>query len=49
LRIVRNAAPFGKFPQNMRSGDKDDLWVVISRFRFTRDQQLETDLRGGKN
>lgn len=47
LRIVRRAAPFGKFPLNMRSTDKDDLWVVITRFRFTRDQQLETELRGG--
>jgi protein TonB len=49
LRIVRHAAPFGKFPPNMRSTDKDDLWVVITRFKFTRDQQLETELRGGKN
>ncbi|MBI3286089.1 MAG: TonB family protein [Burkholderiales bacterium] len=47
LRIVRRAAPFGKFPPNMRSNDKDDLWVVITRFRFTREQQLETELRGG--
>jgi periplasmic protein TonB len=46
LRIVRNAAPFGKFPANMRSKDKDDLWVVVTRFNFTRDQQLETELRG---
>lgn len=48
LRIVRRAAPFGKFPPNMRSTDKDDLWVVITRFKFTRDQLLETELRGGK-
>jgi protein TonB len=48
LRIVRRAAPFGKFPPNMRSVDKDDLWVVITRFKFTRDQLLETELRGGK-
>ncbi|MDO8651379.1 MAG: TonB family protein [Undibacterium sp.] len=47
LRIVRRAAPFGKFPPNMRSKDKDDLWVVITRFKFTRDQMLETELRGG--
>ncbi len=47
LRIVRRAAPFGKFPPNMRSSDKDDLWVVITRFKFTRDQQLETQLGGG--
>jgi protein TonB len=49
LRIVRRAAPFGKFPPNMRSKDKDDLWVVITRFKFTRDEQLETELRGGGN
>ena len=49
LRIVRRAAPFGKFPPNMRSNDKDDLWIVITRFKFTRDQQLETELRGGGN
>ncbi|MFZ6771165.1 TonB family protein [Undibacterium sp. SXout7W] len=48
LRIIRKAAPFGQFPQNMRSNDKDDLWVVITRFKFTRDQQLETELRGKK-
>ena len=35
LRIVRRAAPFGKFPANMRSSDKDDLWIVITRFKFT--------------
>jgi protein TonB len=49
LRIVRRAAPFGRFPQNMRSTDKDDIWVVITRFKFTRDLQLETELRGGRN
>jgi protein TonB len=48
LRIVRRAAPFGKFPPNMRSADKDDLWIVITRFKFTRDQLLETELRSGK-
>ena len=48
LRIVRRAAPFGKFPPNMRSTDKDDLWIVITRFKFTRDQLLETELRTGK-
>lgn len=46
LRIVRRAAPFGNFPPNMRSRDKDDIWVVITRFKFTRDQILETELRG---
>jgi protein TonB len=48
LRIVRKAAPFGNFPPNMRSKDKDDIWIVITQFKFTRDQQLETEMRGGK-
>lgn len=47
LRIVRRAAPFGNFPTNMRSKDKDDIWIVITRFKFTREQQLETEMRGG--
>ena len=44
LRIVRHAAPYGLFPANMRSTDKDDLWVVITRFKFTRDLELYTDI-----
>ena len=46
MAIVRRAAPFGKFPPNMLSTDKDDLWVIITRFRFTRDERLETNLKG---
>ncbi|MET3106127.1 protein TonB [Oxalobacteraceae bacterium GrIS 2.11] len=48
LRIVRHAAPFGNFPQNMRSSDKDDLWIVITRFKFTHDLDLITELRDAK-
>lgn len=48
LNIVRRAAPFGRFPPNMLSSDKDDLWVIITRFRFTREEHLEADLRGGR-
>ncbi|MFI4940447.1 MAG: TonB C-terminal domain-containing protein [Burkholderiales bacterium] len=47
LRIVRQAMPFGPFPANMRSARKDDLWEVITRFKFTREEGLETELRGG--
>lgn len=47
LAIVRRAAPFGRFPPNMLSSDKDDLWVIITRFKFTREETLETNLRGG--
>jgi protein TonB len=47
LKIVRKSAPFGNFPENMRSKDKDDIWIIVTRFKFTRDQQLETEMRGG--
>lgn len=49
LRIVRRAAPFGKFPQNMRSNDKDEVWEIITRFKFTREDALEAELGGGKH
>ncbi len=48
LAIVRRAAPFGKFPAKMLSADRDDLWVIITRFKFTREETLETDLRGAQ-
>ena len=44
LAIVRRSAPFGRFPENMRSVGKDDLWEVITRFKFTREEALETVL-----
>ena len=40
LAIVRAAAPFGPFTSAMRS--KADQLVITSRFRFTRDEGLET-------
>jgi protein TonB len=47
LAIVRRAAPFGKFPRNMRSAGRNDVWVVVTRFRFTRQQKLEAELTEG--
>ncbi|RXZ36417.1 energy transducer TonB [Oxalobacteraceae bacterium CAVE-383] len=47
--IVRRSAPFGRFPENMRSSGKDDVWEVITRFKFTRDEGLQAELRGGSN
>ncbi|WP_394789991.1 energy transducer TonB [Rhodoferax sp.] len=38
--IVRSAGPFGPFSDAMRG--KVDQLVVVSRFKFTRDQTLET-------
>ena len=49
LRIVRRSAPFGRFPANMRSVDKDDVWEVVTRFKFTREDALEAELRGSNN
>lgn len=47
MRIVQRSAPFGKFPPKMRSSDKDDLWVIITTFKFTRDDKLQADMNGG--
>ncbi|RZI41893.1 energy transducer TonB [Herbaspirillum sp. HC18] len=47
-RIVRRSAPFGAFPQNMRSSDKDDVWVLVFRFRFTNEDTLEAEFLGGR-
>ena len=45
IRIVKRRAPFGLFPANMRSRDRDDIWVVVTRFTFTREETLQTELR----
>jgi protein TonB len=49
LKIIERAAPFGRFPDNMRSSGKDDVWEVISTFEFTREGLLEAQLMGGNN
>lgn len=48
-RIVQRAAPFGAFAKNMRSSGKDDVWVMTTRFRFTREDGLETTMQGGRS
>ena len=40
--IARSASPFGQFNEGMRG--KADQIMVISRFKFTRDETLETRL-----
>ena len=42
MTIARNAGPFGRFNDAMRR--KADQIVVVSRFKFTRDETLETKL-----
>lgn len=49
LRIVRRASPFGAFPKNMRTPDKDDVWVITTRFNFTGKNEVETSLPPPKN
>jgi len=42
MTIARNAGPFGRFSDAMRR--KADQIVVVSRFKFTREETLETKL-----
>lgn len=46
-RIVHRSAPFGAFAENMRSAEKNDVWVMTTSFKFTREDALEAQLRGG--
>ena len=41
LAIVRNAAPFGPIPAQMRTAGIDDVWVVKDTFNFTRREEPE--------
>lgn len=47
--IVRQSAPFNVFAKNMRSTDKNDVWIMTTSFKFTRDEELEATLRGSSN
>lgn len=38
IHIVQRSAPFGKLPKNMLSPEKDDVWVLIGDFNFTREE-----------
>jgi protein TonB len=33
----------------MRTTGKDDVWEIITRFKFTREDILEAELRGSRN
>ncbi len=44
LGIARASGPFSRFNEAMRR--QADQIVVVSRFRFTRDETLETQLSG---
>ena len=47
LAIVRRATPFGNFPKGALGDGKTHVWEIITRFRFTRDEILETSAAGG--
>lgn len=49
LKIIERAAPFNRFPHNMRSGTADEVWEVIVTLDFSREGQLETKLRSVDN
>ena len=44
VAIVQAASPFGNFSQEMLKGA--EVLVITSRFKFTRDEGLETTLAG---
>jgi protein TonB len=41
-RIVRMAAPYGRFPPDMRKDS--DIYEIVARFAFTRDDLFEADV-----
>ncbi|XLZ69615.1 TonB family protein [Massilia sp. SR12] len=47
ISIVRRAAPFGKFPPNMLSQERDDLWVIVQKFNFTREEKVQVTYGSG--
>ena len=46
LLIVRRAAPFGSFPAALRRDGNTQVWEIVTRFHFTRDQTLESRSTG---
>lgn len=47
LAIIRQAAPFGRFPAALMKDGRERVWEIITRFSFTREQQLEAQPIGG--
>ena len=48
LAIVRRSAPFGRFPAALARDGREHVWEIITRFTFTREQQLETQSVGAR-
>ncbi len=47
LAIVRRSAPFGRFPAALTKDGREHVWEILTRFTFTREQQLETQSVSG--
>jgi protein TonB len=46
VAIIRRSAPFGRFPSKMMlAKDVGDIFVVVSTFKFARNNTLETEQR----
>jgi protein TonB len=46
VTIVRRSAPFGRFPQKMRTAQEGgDIFVLTTTFKFARNNTLETERR----
>lgn len=46
LNIIRRAAPFGPFPKSTRSKNAEtDVWIIITRLKFTRDQGAQSQIQ----
>lgn len=45
-KIAERSAPFGKFPPNMLSADRNDLWILTIAFKFARNDRMEAESRG---
>lgn len=46
IAIVRRSAPFDRLPATMRTTGKDDVWEIITRFHFTRNEILRAQMQG---
>ena len=42
LAIVRRAAPFGRLPAAVAGDGRAQVWEIVTRFSFTREQRMET-------
>lgn len=48
LAIARRSAPFGRFPPRMLSRERNDLWEIMTTFKFARNDTLETETVRGQ-